>query len=133
MTSSDTTALLDDRYGRTRSRGRIAWWIVLGGLAVALLTYVGWSTVAQSMNSVDYDTTGFTFTDDRSITVDFQVTTHPDTGFVCALEAQDEDHGIVGWRVIEYPGAPTRAQRLSESIPTTASATTGFVTSCWIP
>lgn len=133
MTSSDTAALLDERYGRTRSRGRVVAGVVLGVAALAVLVYVGWSTVAQSMNAVDYDTTGYTHTDDRSITVDFQVTLSPDTPFACAIEAQDEDHGVVGWRIVQYPGDAARTQRHSETVPTTASATTGFVTSCWIP
>ncbi|RZI82980.1 MAG: DUF4307 domain-containing protein [Microbacterium sp.] len=133
MTSSDTTALLDDRYGRTRSRGRFLGWAVIGAAALALLVYVAWSTIAQSANSVDVDTTGYSHVDERTVSIDFQVTAAPGTTFVCALEAQDEEHGVVGWRVVEYPGSSERTRRLTEEIPTTAPATTGFVTSCWIP
>ena len=133
MTSSDTTALLDDRYGRARPHGRFAGWAVIGVLALALLVYVAWSTIAQSANSVDVDTTGYEHVDERTVAIDFQVTADPGTAFVCALEAQDEEHGVVGWRVVEFAGSPERTQRLTEQIPTTAPATTGFVTSCWIP
>lgn len=127
------SSILDDRYGRTRTRGRIVWWVVVGVVATALLGYVAWGTVARTMNAVDYDTTGFVWQDERTITVDFQVTLSPDTPFMCAIEAQDEDHGIVGWRVVEYAADPAHTRRLSETLPTTASATTGLVTSCWIP
>ena len=51
----------------------------------------------------------------------------------CALEAQDTEHGVVGWRVVEYPADPAHTRAFSETIPTIAEATTGFVSSCWIP
>jgi hypothetical protein len=133
MTSPETTALLDDRYGRTAPRTRLLRWIVLGVLAAALVGYLAWSTVARSVDAVDIDTTGFHSVDDHSITVDFQVTLRGGEPLVCALEAQDTEHGIVGWRVVEYPADPAHTRRFSETIPTTALATTGLATSCWIP
>lgn len=133
MNASPTTAILDDRYGRTSSGGRRAAWIVIGVIAALLIGYVAWTTVARTLNTVDYDTTGFHTVDDHSITVDFQVAGRPDTAFVCAVEAQDTEHGIVGWRVFEYPSDPAHTRTFSETIPTTALATTGLVTSCWIP
>jgi len=133
MTSADTARLLDDRYGRTPSRARRAGWIVFGVVAALLVGYVAWTTVARAIDTVDYDTTGFHWHDERSITVDFQVTMRPGTPIACAIEAQDTEHGVVGWRVVEYPADAAHTRRFSELIPTTATATTGFVTSCWIP
>jgi hypothetical protein len=133
MTTDSTRAKLDDRYGRTSARTRRVRWIVIGTIAALLVGYVGWSTIARTLNTVDYDTTGFHDVDDNGITVDFQVTSRPDTAFVCAIEAQDSEHGVVGWRVVEYPADPAHTRRFSERVPTTALATTGLVTSCWIP
>jgi len=133
MTSPATSALLDDRYGRTTTRSRRAWWIVVGVLAAALVGYLAWSTVARSMDSVDVDTTGFHSVDAHGITVDFQVTLRAGEPLACALEAQDTEHGVVGWRVVEYPADEAHTRRFSETIPTVALATTGLVTSCWIP
>jgi len=133
MTSPATSALLDDRYGRTTTRTRRAAWIVIGVIAAALLGYVAWSTVARTMDAVDVDTTGFHSVDAHGITVDFQVTLRAGEPLACALEAQDTEHGVVGWRVVEYPADDAHTRRFSETIPTVALATTGLVTSCWIP
>jgi len=133
MTSPATSALLDDRYGRTTTRTRRVAWIVIGVIAAALLGYVAWSTVARTMDAVDVDTTGFHSVDAHGITVDFQVTLRAGEPLACALEAQDTEHGVVGWRVVEYPADDAHTRRFSETIPTVALATTGLVTSCWIP
>lgn len=133
MISPATSALLDDRYGRTPTRARRVRWIVIAVLAAALLGYLLWPTVARTMNSVDFDTTGFHSVDAHGITVEFQVTVRPGEPVACALEAQDTEHGVVGWRVVEYPADDAHTRRFSEAIPTVALATTGLVTSCWIP
>lgn len=125
-------AELDDRYGRTR-RGPRWGWIVFGTIVVAAVGYFGWTTVSQSMDAVDTDTTGFQLVDEHSVTVQFQVTLRQGEAVTCALEAQDAEHGIVGWRVVQYPPDPAHTRSFSETIPTVAEATTGLVTSCWIP
>lgn len=133
MTSTATTRKLDERYGRGPSRARLVWWIVGGVAAAVLFGYLAWTTVSGALASVDADTTGFVVHDARSITVEFQVTTGPDSTVACAVEAQDPEHGIVGWRVVEYPADGSLTRTFRETIPTTAEATTGLVTSCWIP
>lgn len=137
MTSPTPTAArdarLDDRYGRTSTRSRRLWIVGLALVGVALLVYVAWGTLARTIDAVDYDTTGFHWHDEHSVTVDFQVTLRPDEAVACAVEAQDTDHGVVGWRVVSYPADPAHTRRFSVTVPTTAEATTGFVTSCWIP
>lgn len=130
----DHDAMLADRYGRRgRTRGVIVAGFVGGVAALALLGYVIWGTLAQSFAAVDADTVGFTTPDAHSITITFQVTLPSETAFACALEAQDEDHGIVGWRIVEYAADPAHTRTFAETLPTTAAATTGLVRSCWIP
>ena len=125
-------AELDDRYGRSR-RSRRGTWIAFGVIAAVIVGYFGWSTLTQSMDAVDIDTTGFQIVDAHSITVQFQVTLRQGEPVTCALEAQDTEHGVVGWRVVEYPADAAHSRSFSETIPTVAEATTGLVSSCWIP
>lgn len=128
---AELQAELDDRYGRgRRGPGR---WIVLGVVVALVIGYFAWTTIAQSANSVDFDTTGYSNVDAHAITVDFQVTLQPGAAVTCAVEAQDTEHGVVGWRVIEYPADAAHTRAFRETIPTVAEATTGLVTSCWIP
>lgn len=129
MTTQD---MLDDRYGRRRSPRR-RWAIAaIVALAALALGYIAWTTVEGVLDTVDADATGFEVVDEHSVTVSFRVAAPADRAVACALEAQDEDHGVVGWRVVELPASGEHSRSLRETIPTTARATTGFVNSCWV-
>lgn len=126
-----TTALeLDERYGRTRRR-RLPW-IITAAVAVVVVVIAGWLTIAQSINSVDADDLGFEVTDEHSVTVRFQVTGAQGKDVACAVEALDEEFGVVGWKIVEIPAADAHLQQFSETVPTVAEATTGLVNSCWV-
>jgi len=130
--SPTTQDILDERYGRGRSASRrwtIVAGVVVGAVAVGLL---GWMTIASTLDAVDAETTGFEVTGEHSVTLRFQISAPAGRTVACAIEAQDEEHGVVGWRVVEYPGSDTQARAFRESIPTTAEATTGLVNSCWV-
>ncbi|MGZ0710395.1 DUF4307 domain-containing protein (plasmid) [Coraliomargarita sp. W4R53] len=124
--------MLDERYGRStplRQRITIAIAIVVGAVAVVAL---GWMVVAGTADAADADATGFEVVDEHSVTLRFQVTVAPGKDVVCAIEAQDEDFGVVGWRVVSITASDSASREFSETIPTTALATTGFVNSCWV-
>ena len=124
---------LDERYGRGRSRrtGRRVFWTVTAVVAVASIGALSWITVVNSLDDVTFDEIGYEVVDDRTVTVSFQVTPPTGAPFACALQALDEDFGIVGWRVIEYPAFKETTRAFKETIPTVAPATTGTVHSCW--
>ncbi|WP_243073538.1 DUF4307 domain-containing protein [Microbacterium sp. SS28] len=127
-----TQQMLDERYGRTKRRG--SRWVVGIGAAVAILAVgaFAWMTVEGSLDAVDADATGFEVVDDHGVVLSFQVSAPAGSAIACALEAQDEGHGVVGWKVVELPPADTHARAFRETIPTVAEATTGFVNSCWV-
>jgi hypothetical protein len=129
MTTQD---MLDERYGRTSSPRR-RWTIgIVIAVAAVLVGLFAWMTIAGTLDDVDIDTTGFTVEDQRSVTIAFQISVPEGRSVACALEAQDEDHGIVGWKIVEYPASELSARAFRESIPTTAEATTGLVSDCWV-
>jgi hypothetical protein len=126
-----TTALeLDERYGRTRRR-RLPWVIGIV-LVVVVVAAFGWMTITQSMNSVDVDDLGYEVVDEHSVTVAFQITGSGGRDVVCALQALDEQFGVVGWKIVEIPATGSDQQRFTERVPTVAEATTGLVNSCWV-
>lgn len=134
MTTADVERKLAERYGRTASRARRRLgWVLVAIVAIAAVALLSWSVVSQAMGTADVDTTGYEVVDEDTVSVRFQVVVAPGTPVACALEAQDEGHGIVGWKVVEYPGAESRTQVFEEDIPTIAEATNGLVHSCWIP
>lgn len=125
-----TAQELDERYGRTPRR-RLPW-IIGGAVALLVVGAFSWMTVAQSMGSVDADDLGFELVDEHSVSLTFQVTGVQGRDVVCALEALDEEFGVVGWKIVEIDAAESQSQALTVSIPTVARATTGLVNTCWV-
>lgn len=129
MTTQD---MLDERYGRTRSvASRWIVWVAAVAGAAAIGWFV-WTTIAGTLDDVGLDNTGYEIVDERSVVVSFQITAPVGRSVACALEAQDVEHGVVGWRVVEFPASDQHARAFRETIPTTALATTGLVNSCWV-
>jgi len=129
MTTQD---MLDRRYGRGR-RGASRWLAIIGiVIAVVVVGGYSWMTVASSLDDVDADTTGFELVDERTVVLSFQFTSPPGRSVACALEAQDDEHGVVGWKVVEYEASELHGRAFRETIPTTAQAATGFVNDCWV-
>lgn len=126
-----TAQELDERYGRTRN-GRRNVWIIGGVLAALAIALVTWITVFNAQRSVDVDDLGYEVVDEHTVDIEFQITSTPDRDLVCAVQALDEEFGVVGWKVLEIPASDAHTQHLSTSIPTVAEATTGLVKSCWV-
>ena len=129
MTTPDR---LDVRYGRVPSAGR-RWSIAIVVLViVAAVGGFAWLTVSNALDDVGADSTGFTVESAHSVTLSFQISAPSGSTVACALEAQDEEHGVVGWKVVEFEASETHARAFRETIPTVALATTGFVNTCWV-
>ncbi|NYE19828.1 DUF4307 domain-containing protein [Microbacterium immunditiarum] len=129
MTTQD---VLDDRYGHTPSPRR-RWTISVAiVVVVAVVAVIAWIAVANAANTVEARTTAYRVVDERTVVVNFQVTAPTGRGLACAIEAQDEQHGIVGWKVVEYEASDEPGRAFSETLPTVGRATTGLVNSCWV-
>lgn len=127
-----TQQLLDERYGRTRSR-RTRWvWAAVIAVAAAVVGLFAWTTVNATLDDVSAQATGYHVADARTVVIDFQVTAPAGRDVACALEALDADHGVVGWRIVQLPASDQAARAFRESIPTVALATTGLVNACWV-
>ncbi|WES64959.1 DUF4307 domain-containing protein [Microbacter sp. GSS18] len=127
-----TPEMLDERYGRTRPGATR--WIVAAVIVLAVVGFgaVGWSIFTANVDAVDADTSGFEVVDEHSVAVSFQFSGPVGRSIACALEAQDVEHGIVGWKVVEYPASDLPARAFREVLSTTGVATTGLVNSCWV-
>ena len=127
-----TQDMLDQRYGRARAGSRRRGLIAFAVVAAVAVGLFAWMTFANSADAATAETTGFEVVDGHSVSLRFQVSAPIGRSIACAIEAQDEQHGIVGWRVVEYPGSDLHVRAFHETLPTIGAATTGLVNSCWV-
>ncbi len=129
------TAELDARYGRTPARRRRDRWIVWAIAMVLVAAFAGWIIGVglggpnSSLNATD---TGFRVLNKYSVRVNYTVTMPPGSTASCALQAQNADHTIVGWKIVPVPGSTAWTQTLSQLIRTSEMAVTGLIYQCWV-
>ncbi|WP_417508185.1 DUF4307 domain-containing protein [Microbacterium sp.] len=121
---------LDQRYGRTRRR-RLPWLLTIIA-AVIVVAIAAWMTISQSANSVTSDDLGFEVVDSHEVTVRFQISNAHGKEVACAVEALDEEFGVVGWKIVEIPKLESHIQQFTTTVPTVSEATTGLVNACWV-
>lgn len=130
MTTQD---MLDERYGRVRSPRRR--WVsgILIAVFALLAGWFAWTVVAASFDDVAADGTAYEIVDDHAVALTFQLSAPAGSAVACALEAQDEEHGVVGFSIVQIEASDQHTRAFRETIPTVARATTGLVNSCWVP
>ncbi|WP_029144574.1 DUF4307 domain-containing protein [Microbacterium luticocti] len=129
-----TQQMLDERYGRTSSPRRRRTLLVVAIVAIgAALAVMVWAAFGGGRNTVDATATGFTVVDAHRVDLAFQITAPAGTAVTCVLEADDTEHGVVGWKIVRLPASSGHTHAYSESIPTVGEATTGLVNTCWVP
>ncbi len=127
-----TQQRLDDRYGRRSSASGRRVIILVAAIATVCVAVFGWWVVTDPNNGVRADGTSFEVRDEHQVTVTFQLTAPLGRDVACAIEALDEEYGVVGWRIVEYAAADTPIRAFTEVVPTLDTATTGLVNSCWV-
>lgn len=126
-------ARLEGRYGggRRRRRGLViavvtAVALVLGGVGVVIMS--GVLTPAKNVSGEAVNT----MPGARSTAMDWQLSAPTGHAIRCALDAQDVDHIMVGWVVVDVPASADPNRRLHTVIRTTRPAVTAEVSSCWL-
>jgi len=127
--------LLDERYGRTparRRRLRVIAWSAAAAFVVVLVSWVVWGGLDGTARSVDVLDTGYRFVDDRAVEVAWQLTVEPGRTSSCAVQAQNAQHAIVGWKVVEIEASDRRTRAFRELVKTSEPADTGLIYRCWL-
>ena len=130
-----TSAALDERYGRTPHAARRDRWIVLVAavLFVAVFAaWVVWAGLDNGQGSLDSRTVGFRAVDDRAMEVTWEVSVTTGTEVSCALQVQNQAHGIVGWKIVELPASDRYTRRFTETVRTTQPGVTALIYRCWL-
>src|SRR5690606_10338731 len=131
----DDIAAMDARYGRTpkrRRRDRIIM-IVAGFLfGIVVTAWVVWAGLDGTRGSLATQDIAYSNVDDANMSVTWQVSVKSGTPVSCALQAQNEAHAIVGWKIVEIAPAEAFTNRYQEDLRTSQRAVTGLIYQCWL-
>ncbi len=128
---------LADRYGRTAGTGarKKRNWIVASLASVIVVSLISWGIWTDAMGfgpSVSARDIGHSIIDDRTVSVDFELTATTGHEVACEIEAMNKSFTIVGWKVVVFPASTERIRVLREVITTSEPAVTGLVGTCWL-
>ena len=130
-----TAAGLDARYGRTPGRARRDRWIIVSAsvLFVAVFTaWVVWAGLDGGQGSLDARDIGHSILDAEHVSITWEVSVAAGTAVSCALQAQNEAHGIVGWKIVDLPSSNRYTRQFMEVVRTTQQSVTGLIYRCWL-
>lgn len=130
-----TSVALDARYGRSPGSSRRDRWIVVvvAVLFAAVFTaWVVWAGLDDGQGSLDARDIGHSLVDERTVSVTWEVSVTAGTEVSCALQAQNEAHGIVGWKIVDLPASDSYTRQYTETLRTAQRGVTGLIYRCWL-
>lgn len=133
--TDDNAAALDARYGRTphrRRRDRLILIIVGAFFTVVLVAWVIWAGLDNGQASIGAQDIAHSVIDDSTVSVTWQVSVTEGTPVSCAIQAQNESHAIVGWKIVDLPASTSYNNRYKEVMHTSQRAVTGLIYRCWL-
>lgn len=126
---------LAERYGRTRQRKRrtLILAIVFGGAIVVVFgAWAIWVGLFQPTASIDFEDAGNVAVAPDQIRVRVQVSVAPGADATCAIQALDQNFGIVGWKIVKVPPSEAPTRIFSTVVRTAQPAVSGSTYQCWL-
>ena len=124
---------LDARYGRAGGHRRTRWLLVAAAaLALVAGVWIVWGNLGNVSSSLQSDDLGHHVTDEYSMTVSFELSVTPGTATKCALQAQNSQHGIIGWKIVDIPASDRFTRSFTQTVRTAERAFTGLIYRCWV-
>lgn len=132
--TASNAAAIDERYGRTRSRGvdRKIVFSTIGFVIAGVIVWALFGGWGGGSAAIEHQSVGFTI-DGNEITLKYQVSAPPNTKVACALEATSQSFASVGWKVIEFEPSAKRTREFTETLRTIREPNSASVTYCWTP
>ena len=131
MSASDLNA----RYGRTprRRRRNLIFAVALGGVIVVVFAaWAIWVGLFQPTAAVEYVDVGNVAVSSNQIQVRWEVSVNTGTATECAIQALDQNFGIVGWKIVSLPASATRSRTFTSVVRTAQPAVSGNIYRCWL-
>jgi hypothetical protein len=131
----DASGQLAARYGRTPQKKRRDRFVYIAGgiiAAIVVVAWVVWAGLDQAGSSIESQDTGHQIVNDRTVEISYQVSTSAGSAVSCALQVQNEAHGIVGWRVVKLPPSTTYTTSYTNTVRSSELGVTGLIYQCWL-
>jgi hypothetical protein len=125
-----TSDLMAQRYGRRPARRR--WPAVAAGgiLVVALLGWLAWSAWVQGTRSISAQVVSFDVVSEHRIDVTVTVSLPSGRAAQCTIQAQAEDHTVVGEEVVAVAAGTSPDTPIDARIRTDREATSASIADC---
>jgi hypothetical protein len=127
-----TDPALDARYGRRPPLSRRARWGAIVVAAAVVLAGGVWFVVGSLGAALETNDIGHKVNDQYSVTVNFELSVPPGSATSCALQAQNEQHGIIGWKIVDIPPSDRFTRSFTQTVRTAERAFTGLIYRCWL-
>jgi hypothetical protein len=105
---------------------------VAAAVVLVIGSWVIWAGLDGSRSTVDAQDKGHVVISNTRVDVTFDVSVDRGVATACAVQAQNEQHAVVGWKVVDIPAASVRDQEITTTVLTTEPAVTGLIYSCWL-
>ena len=125
---------LNARYGRTVNRRRRNLVIAIGFGAIVVITFALWTIwggLDTATASIDTEPIGNIRISSNQMEVKWEMSEAPGTHAKCAIQALDENFGIVGWKIITVPPSSLGTRNLETVVRTAQPAVSGLIYLCW--
>jgi len=107
--------------------------VALGAfIALAMVCWTLWAGLDQVQGSgIDVETGANQVLDDQHVRVSFTVSADAGVSVACAVEAQDVEFTVTGWKVVQLPPSPKTTRSFTTTVRTMQPSVSGSVDSCW--
>ncbi|MEA9985729.1 MULTISPECIES: DUF4307 domain-containing protein [Subtercola] len=134
-TAAPASTVRAERYGstqKTRHRGRVIALAFGGAVVLVIGSWVIWAGLDGTQSTVDAQDKAHTIVSNTRVDVTFDVSADRGKSMACAVEAQNESHAVVGYKIVDIPGSQQRTQEITTTVLTVEPAVTGLIDSCWL-
>ncbi|GAB3390434.1 hypothetical protein GCM10027568_14390 [Humibacter soli] len=123
------------RYGRTPARKRRDRWLLIGlgvFIVVVMACWTLWAGLDQvSGTGINADSGADQVVDAQHVKVSFTVSADAGASVACAVEAQNVEFAVTGWKVIQLPKSSKTTRSFTATVRTTEPSVSGSLDSCW--
>jgi hypothetical protein len=126
---------LAERYGRTKQRKRRTLILAIAFGAAIVVVFGAWAIwvgLFQPTASIDFEDVGNVAVAPDQIQVRWQISVDPGKEATCAIQALDQNFGIVGWKIVKVHATSLRTQVVSTVVRTAQPAVSGSTYQCWL-